>query len=167
MNKRPAGVYPLFTLLHTFRNFSLYLLTFSSSLSSFLSFFFFIKHLLLLFFLLFLWTEIRSDHYIQMHIKGDYDLFFNFYTLLCIFADYKMKLIVFPFVIRNLNLFAVQIVLCDILCIILEKRYSWSFNGEVHIFRMFSILYIFCVFPFFFCIFFCDDKMKGWKKSNV
>lgn len=114
-------------------------------------FFFFIKHLLLLFFLLFLWTEIRSDHYIQMHIKGDYDLFFNFYTLLCIFADYKMKLIVFPFVIRNLNLFAVQIALCDVLCIILDKRYSWSLNAYTS--YIFHFVYILCIPLFLLYIF--------------
>lgn len=133
-------------------------------------FFFFIKHLLLLFFLLFLWTEIRSNHYVQMHVKGDYDLFSNFYITFMYFwlftiikYNKKMKLIVFPFLIKNLNLFAVQIVLCDVLCI------SWINDTRDHLLEcIYFVCFPFCIYfvysPFSFVYFFVTIRWRVEKK---
>lgn len=88
-----------------------------------------------------------------------------FISLLCIFVDYKicrwkMKLIVFPFLIKNLNLFAVQIVLCDVLCI------CWINDHLLEC--IYFVCFPFCIYfvysPFSFVYFFVTIRWKVEKK---
>lgn len=167
MNKRPAGVYPLFTLIHTSRNFSLYLLTFSPSLSSFL-FFFFLSNICCYYSSSY-FCEQRFDQTITFKctLKEITIYFPIFISLLCIFVDYKiqwkMKLIVFPFLIKNLNLFFVQIVLCDVLCI------SWINDTRDHLLEcIYFVCFPFCIYfvysPFSFVYFFVTIRWRVEKK---